>query len=126
MTKKKSRSNRTAFVFVFALVGIMGAILSVLYLVDQDTDAQVVRNVALNLHIEDTTCDNVKLALEQNERSIRDKIVRDELNRVLEEGNCNISTMESPFVMPERTGTHFKRFLQDGITLSDKTMVSSP
>ncbi len=88
MTRKKSRSNRTAFVFVFALVSIMGAILGGLYLMEQDTNAQVVRDVALNLHIEDTTCSNVLLALEQNEKSIRDKIVRDELNRVLEEGNC--------------------------------------
>ncbi len=88
MTKKKSRSNRTGFVFVSVLVSAMAIILGGLYLVDLDTDAQRVRDVALALHIEDTTCDNVRLALEQNEKSIRDKIVRDELNRVLEEGNC--------------------------------------
>jgi len=88
MTKKKSKSNRITFVFVFTLVGAMALILGGLYFVDKDTDAQRVRDVALALHIEDTTCDNVKLALEQNEKSIRDKIVRDELNRVLQEGNC--------------------------------------
>ncbi len=88
MTKKKSRSNRIGTIFVVALVGIMGFILTGLYFVDQDTDAQRVRDVAINLHIENTTCANVQLALEQNEKSIRDKIVRDELNRVLQEGNC--------------------------------------
>jgi len=88
MTKKKSRSNRISFVFVSVLVSAMVLIIGGLYFVDKDTDAQRVRDVALALHIEDTTCDNVKLALEQNEKSIRDKIVRDELNRVLQEGNC--------------------------------------
>ncbi len=97
MTKKKSRSNRTGFIFVFVLVGGMGAILIGLYFIDLDTNAQVVRNVAINLHIEDTTCSNVLLALEQNEKTIRDKIVRDELNRVLEEGNCEFISYERNF-----------------------------
>ena len=109
MTRKLDKSKRTGFVFVSVLGGMMAAILGGLYFMDLDTDAQRVRNVAMNLHIENTTCANVQLALEQNELSIKDRIVRDELNRVLEEGNCN--------------GETIKVELFDGIGISDKVSV---
>ena len=91
MTRKLDKSNRTGFIFVGVLVGGMALILGGLYFMDQDTDAQRVRDVALNLHIEDTTCDNVALAMESNERTIRDKIVRAELERVWNDGQCGMS-----------------------------------
>ncbi len=93
MTRKLDKSNRTGFIFVGVLVGGMALILGGLYFIDLDTDAQRVRDVALNLHIEDTTCDNVFLAMEANENSIRDRIVRTELERVWNDGQCGMSVV---------------------------------
>jgi len=88
MTRKKDKSNRTGWIMVVTIGVVMGGILGYAYYIDEyyQTPAE---NVALNLHIEDTTCENVALAMTNNFYSERSIIVRDELNRVWAEGNCD-------------------------------------
>ncbi len=88
MTRKKDRSNKTGWVMVVTLVTVMGAVLGYGFYVDEIQQSPA-ETVALGLHIEDTTCENVALAMTNNFHSERSIIVRDELERVWNEGNCD-------------------------------------
>ena len=88
MTKKKDRSTRTGWVMVITMGVVMGGVLGYGYYIDEFQQSAA-ETVALGLHIEDTTCDNVALAMVANYESERSIIVRTELDRVWQEGGCD-------------------------------------
>lgn len=85
---------------VVTVVVVMGAILGYGFYIEE-VQLSAAEIVALGLHIETTTCDNVALAMVANFESERSIIVRTELDRVWAEGDCNsIATYPDRLMYP--------------------------
>lgn len=74
---------------MFAIAGLVMAGLIYLGYENLEQRYGVFRDVARNLTIAKTDCLNVQLVIDQNEATMRDTVVRDEMERVWQEGDCD-------------------------------------